>query len=255
MLAWLQISIKDIIDILMLATCLYYAYVTLRYSGSRSLFSGIIAFVVLWLLISQVLQMRLMGALLDKFANIGVLLLVIIFQEEIRKILVTIGSAQRWRRLRRLLRVGQEEQSEAEYIAPIVLACMNMARKKTGALIAVQGSMYLSSYQHAGERFTASVNARLIENIFFKNSPMHDGAMIIAGGKICAAGCILPVASNPDLNKDLGLRHRSALGLAQKTDAKVIIISEERGTISLAYSGEILVDITPEELRQLLTQE
>ena len=199
--------------------------------------------------------MRLMGALLDKFANIGVLLLVIIFQEEIRKILVTIGSAQRWRRLRRLLRVGQEEQSEAEYIAPIVLACMNMARKKTGALIAVQGSMDLSSYQHAGERFTASVNARLIENIFFKNSPMHDGAMIIAGGKICAAGCILPVASNPDLNKDLGLRHRSALGLAQKTDAKVIIISEERGTISLAYSGEILVDITPEELRQLLTQE
>lgn len=255
MLAWLQISIKDIIDILMLATCLYYAYVTLRYSGSRSLFSGIIAFVVLWLLISQVLQMRLMGALLDKFTNIGVLLLVIIFQEEIRKILVTIGSAQRWRRLRRLLRVGQEEQSEAEYIAPIVLACMNMARKKTGALIAVQGSMDLSSYQHAGERFTASVNARLIENIFFKNSPMHDGAMIIAGGKICAAGCILPVASNPDLNKDLGLRHRSALGLAQKTDAKVIIISEERGTISLAYSGEILVDITPEELRQLLTQE
>lgn len=255
MLAWLQISIKDIIDILMLATCLYYAYVTLRYSGSRSLFSGIIAFVVLWLLISQVLQMRLMGALLDKFANIGVLLLVIIFQEEIRKILVTIGSAQRWRRLRRLLRVGQEEQSEAEYIAPIVLACMNMARKKTGALIAVQGSMDLSSYQHAGERFTASVNARLIENIFFKNSPMHDGAMIIAGGKICAAGCILPVASNPDLNKDLGLRHRSALGLSQKTDAKVIIISEERGTISLAYSGEILVDITPEELRQLLTQE
>ena len=255
MLAWLQISIKDIIDILMLATCLYYAYVTLRYSGSRSLFSGIIAFVVLWLLISQVLQMRLMGALLDKFANIGVLLLVILFQEEIRKILVTIGSAQRWRRLRRLLRVGQEEQSEAEYIAPIVLACMNMARKKTGALIAVQGSMDLSSYQHAGERFTASVNARLIENIFFKNSPMHDGAMIIAGGKICAAGCILPVASNPDLNKDLGLRHRSALGLAQKTDAKVIIISEERGTISLAYSGEILVDITPEELRQLLTQE
>ena len=255
MLAWLQISIKDIVDILMLATCLYYAYVTLRYSGSRSLFSGIIAFVVLWLLISQVLQMRLMGALLDKFANIGVLLLVIIFQEEIRKILVTIGSAQRWRRLRRLLRVGQEEQSEAEYIAPIVLACMNMARKKTGALIAVQGSMDLSSYQHAGERFTASVNARLIENIFFKNSPMHDGAMIIAGGKICAAGCILPVASNPDLNKDLGLRHRSALGLAQKTDAKVIIISEERGTISLAYSGEILVDITPEELRQLLTQE
>lgn len=255
MFAWLQISLKDIIDILMLATCLYYAYVTLRYSGSRSLFTGIITFVVLWLLISQVFQMRLMGALLDKFANIGVLLLVIIFQEEIRKVLVTIGSAQRWRRLRSLLRVKTDEDTEADHIAPIVLAAMNMARKKTGALIAIQGTMDLSAYQHAGERFTASVNARLIENIFFKNSPMHDGAMIIAGGKICAAGCILPVASNPDLNKDLGLRHRSALGLAQKTDAKVIIISEERGSISLAYRGEILVDLSPEELRKYLTEE
>ena len=226
MLWWLQISIKDIIDILLLAVCLYYTYITLRYSGSRSLFMGIVTFIILWLVISQVLQMRLMGALLDKFVNIGFLLLVIIFQDEVRKVLV---------------------------IAPVVLACMNMARKKTGALIAIQGNMDLTPYQHAGERFLASVNARLIETIFFKNSPLHDGAMIIAGEKICAAGCILPVASNPDLNKDLGLRHRSALGLSQKTDAKVIIVSEERGSISLAYRGEIIVDITADELRELLS--
>ena len=220
MLWWLQISIKDIIDILLLAVCLYYTYVTLRYSGSRSLFMGIVTFIILWLLISQVLQMRLMGALLDKFVNIG-----------------------------------EQARVEAAYVAPVVLACMNMARKKTGALIAVQGNMDLTPYQHAGERFLASVNARLIEAIFFKNSPLHDGAMIIAGEKICAAGCILPVASNPDLNKDLGLRHRSALGLSQKTDAKVIIVSEERGTISLAYRGEIIVDITADELRELLSAE
>ena len=256
MLWWLQISIKDIIDILLLAVCLYYAYVTLRYSGSRSLFMGIVTFIILWLLISQVLQMRLMGALLDKFVNIGFLLLVIIFQDEVRKILVTIGSAQRWRKIRGLFRDrGEQVRVEAAYVAPVVLACMNMARKKTGALIAVQGNMDLTPYQHAGERFLASVNARLIEAIFFKNSPLHDGAMIIAGEKICAAGCILPVASNPDLNKDLGLRHRSALGLSQKTDAKVIIVSEERGTISLAYRGEIIVDITADELRELLSAE
>ena len=97
------------------------------------------------------------------------------------------------------------------------------------------------------------MNARLIETIFFKNSPLHDGAMIIAGEKICAAGCILPVASNPDLNKDLGLPHRSSLVLSQKTDAKVIIVSEERGSISLAYRGEIIVDITADELRELLS--
>ena len=233
MLWWLQISIKDIIDILLLAVCLYYTYVTLRYSGSRSLFMGIVTFIILWLLISQVLQMRLMGALLDKFVNIGFLLLVIIFQDEVRKILVTIGSAQRWRKIRGLFR-DRGEQARVE---------------------AIQGNMDLTPYQHAGERFLASVNARLIEAIFFKNSPLHDGAMIIAGEKICAAGCILPVASNPDLNKDLGLRHRSALGLSQKTDAKVIIVSEERGTISLAYRGEIIVDITADELRELLSAE
>jgi TIGR00159 family protein len=255
MLWWLQISIKDIIDILLLAVCLYYTYITLRYSGSRSLFMGIVTFIILWLVISQVLQMRLMGALLDKFVNIGFLLLVIIFQDEVRKVLITIGSAQRWRKIRNFFRDSREQQSpvEAAYIAPVVLACMNMARKKTGALIAIQGNMDLTPYQHAGERFLASANARLIETIFFKNSPLHDGAMIIAGEKICAAGCILPVASNPDLNKDLGLRHRSALGLSQKTDAKVIIVSEERGSISLAYRGEIIVDITADELRELLS--
>ena len=229
MLAWLDISIKDIIDILLLAVFLYYAFTTMRYSGSRSLFMGIIAFLGIWLLISQVLQMRLMGALLDKFINIGFIILVIIFQDEIKKILVTIGSAQRWRKIRRFFREGSaKEQEEEDYIAPVVLACMNMARKKTGALIAIQGTSDLTPYQHA---------------------------MIIAGGKICAAGCILPVASDTDLNKDLGLRHRSALGLSQKTDAKIIIISEERGTISLAYRSEIIVDITPDELRALLSSE
>ena len=256
MLSWLDISIKDIIDILLMAVFLYYAFVTLRYSGSRSIFMGIVTFLILWLLISQVLQMRLMGALLDKFINIGFIILVIIFQDEIKKILVTIGSAQRWKKIRKLLRDGSaKEQDEADYIAPVVLACMNMARKKTGALIAVQGISDLTPYQHAGERFLATVNARLIETIFFKNTPLHDGAMIISAGKICAAGCILPVASNTDLNKDLGLRHRSALGLSQKTDAKVIIISEERGSISLAYRGEIIVDISPDELRALLASE
>ena len=184
MLAWLDISIKDIIDILLLAICIYYAFVTLRYSGSRSLFMGTIAFLGLWLLISQVLQMRLMGALLDKFINIGFIILVIIFQEEIKKILVTVGSAQRWKKIRRLFREGAaKDQVEEDYISPVVLACMNMARKKTGALIAIQGVSDLTPYQHAGERFLASVNARLIETIFFKNSPLHDGAMIIAGGR------------------------------------------------------------------------
>lgn len=253
---WLQFSFKDAVDVLLLAIFLYYTYKTLRASGSKALFTGIMTFFALWILISRILEMQLMGALLDKFVNIGVLVLVIIFQDEMKKFLMTIGSAQRWRRFRQLFRdKRQSEAARDQQIAPIVLACLNMARKRTGALIALQQSFDLSVYQHAGERFEADINARLIETIFFKNSPLHDGAMIISGGKIRAAGCILPVASNPDLNKDLGLRHRSALGLSQQTDAKVIIISEERGSISLAHRGEVHIDISIEQLQEFLTQD
>ncbi|KGN70200.1 diadenylate cyclase CdaA [Porphyromonas sp. COT-239 OH1446] len=253
---WLQFSLKDAIDILLLAVFLYYTYTVLKASGSKAIFTGVIAFFGLWILISHILKMQLMGALLDKFVNIGFLVLVIIFQDEMKQFLSTIGSAQKWKRFRRYFRDKRQQSADRErYIAPIVLACLNLSRKRTGALIAIQQSFDLSVYQHAGERFEADVNARLIETIFFKNSPLHDGAMIIAQGKIRAAGCILPVASNPDLNKDLGLRHRSALGLSQQTDAKVIIISEERGTISMAYRGEIMLDITAEQLQELLSKE
>lgn len=132
---------------------------------------------------------------------------------------------------------------------------MNMARKKTGALIVIQQDVDLSIYEHTGEMFTADVNARLIENIFFKNSPLHDGAMIIADGRIKAAGCILPVAQNANLPKDLGLRHRSALGMSLEIDALIIIVSEERGKISVAHNGKLDINISAEDLQQILSGE
>lgn len=256
-LLWLTFSFKDAIDILLVAVFLYYIYQILRTSGSRQLFVGIFTFVALWILVSQVLRMRLMGQILDKFVSIGFLVIIIIFQEEVRKFLATIGSSQRWKFLSNLLRVdknGQKEANEKRYHAPLVLACMNMAKAKTGALIAVEGKMSLSTYMYTGETFKAEINARLIENIFFKNSPLHDGAMIIANGEICAAGCILPVASSVLSDKSLGLRHRSALGLSQETDALVIIISEERGKISIAHKGELFTNIEIDELRTRLEQ-
>ncbi len=253
---WIPFTIKDAIDIVLVAVFMYYVYKVLKNSGSRALFMGIISFIVLWIVISQVLQMRLMGAIMDKFVSVGVLVLVIIFQEEIRRFLSTLGSAHSMRFFKKIFEHKRESDDELpKYVAPVVLACMNMARKKTGALIAIQQQMPLSNYEHTGEMFKSDINARLIENIFFKNSPLHDGAMIIANNQIHAAGCILPVANDLNLNKDLGLRHRSALGLAQETDAKVIIISEERGSISLAYHGEIHVDITADELQKLLINE
>ena len=249
---WLSLTLKDVIDITVLAIFLYYTYSILRNSGSKALFMGIMTFFVTWVLVSQVLEMKLMGALLDKFVNIGFLVLIIIFQEEIKKFLVTIGSARRWQRFTGFLRDKKSVDNSTHQIAPLILACKNMARKKTGALIVIQQNIDLTQWMHAGERFTSDVNARLIENIFFKNSPLHDGAMVIVGDKIKAAGVILPVANNADLNKDLGLRHRAALGLAQKTDGIVIIISEERGHISVAHHGEIRTNITVEELQSVL---
>ena len=251
----ISFGIKDALDVLLVAFFTYQIYKLMKSSGTLPVFSGIVSVVIVWLIVSQVLEMRLMGAILDRFISVGFIVLVVLFQDDIRRFLVTLGSNPGWRFVAKLFSRRTTDTKEQNYIAPVVLACMNMARKKTGALIAVQGISDLTPYQHAGERFLATVNARLIETIFFKNSPLHDGAMIISAGKICAAGCILPVASNTDLNKDLGLRHRSALGLSQKTDAKVIIISEERGSISLAYRGEIIVDISPDELRALLASE
>lgn len=254
---WIPLTLKDIIDILLLSGMLYASYSILKSSGSKALFSGIIFFIAVWIIISQILEMRLVGALLDKFVNIGFIIIVVIFQEEIRKFLATIGSAGRWRRVRRILfrdKADNDSSVSSPFVAPITLACMNMARKKLGALIVVQRSMDLTPWMHAGERFTADVNARLIEAIFFKNSPMHDGAMVISGRKITAAGVILPVANNADLNKDLGLRHRAALGLSQKTDALIVIISEERGTISVAHLGEIVTGISVEQLQEMLSR-
>lgn len=252
---WIPLTLKDAIDILLLAVFLHASYSILKSSGSRALFSGILSFIALWIIISQILEMRLVGAILDKFISVGFLIIVIIFQEEIKRFLATIGSGGPWRKFRLPFRdrSGASLQ-EQPFVTPIVLACMNMSRKKTGALIVVEQSIDLTPWMHAGERFSADVNARLIENIFFKNSPMHDGAMVISHGHISAAGVILPVANNADLNKDLGLRHRAALGLSQKTDAIIIIISEERGTISIAHLGEILTNVTVEQLQEVLSK-
>jgi uncharacterized protein (TIGR00159 family) len=251
---WMHLGIKDIVDILLVAFFMYQAYKLMKNSGSIALFSGVVAFIAVWVIISQVLEMRLMGAILDKLISVGVLVLVILFQDEIRRFLFALGSHRGWKIFSKLFK-GRNGSAvdESKYIAPVVLACMNMARKKTGALIVIQQEMELSVYEHTGEMFTADVNARLIENLFFKNSPLHDGALLIADNRIRAAGCILPIARHAVLSKEFGLRHRSALGLSMETDALIIVVSEERGKISVAYQGRLAANITAEELQQILS--
>lgn len=253
---WLQFGVKDLIDILLVAFFLYKTYQVMKTSGTLAIFSGVVSFIVVWILISQVLEMKLMGAILDKFISVGFVVLVVLFQDEIRRFLLVLGSHRGWKFLSKLFsKRDPNSENESKFVAPVVLACMNMAKKKTGALICIQQEMELTVYEHTGEMFNADVNARLIENIFFKNSPLHDGAMIIADNRIKAAGCILPVAQNASLPKEMGLRHRSGLGMSLETDAIVIIVSEERGKISVAHKGNLSVNVTAEELQQILSGE
>jgi uncharacterized protein (TIGR00159 family) len=248
------IKIKDVIDILLVAVFLYETYLLVKKTRTTPIFIGVLAFIVIWILVSQVFELKLMGAILDKFVSVGSILLIIVFQKEIRDFLQALGSNKGFGFIKRLFKPKDDTNVDQDLtsIMPVVLAVMDMAKRKEGALIAFQQDISLDTFIETGEIINANISSLLIENIFFKNSPLHDGAMIIVGKKIKAAGCILPVSQNQDIPKEVGLRHRSALGLSQETDAKVIIVSEENGTISLAYKGELQLNISAEELQKTL---
>ena len=253
-----EFGIKDIIDITLVALMLYYIYRLMKESRSLNVFIGIMMFVVLCLLVSQILEMRLLGSIMDKLVSVGVIGLIILFQEDIRKFLYNIGAHQR---MRLLLRFFQQEKEEGgggasrETIVPIVLACMNMSKRKVGALIVIERTTPLDDIADTGDKIDANINQRLIENIFFKNSPLHDGAMVISRQRIKAAGCILPVSHSLDIPKELGLRHRAAMGMSQDSDAVVIVVSEETGGITVAIKGQFQLRLSAEKLESVLTEE
>ncbi len=249
----IEFSIKDAIDILIVACMLYYLYKMMRDSGTIKIFKGVMAFVVVWVVFRLFLDMRLLGAIMDKFISLGLLVLVILFQEEIRRFLFELGSRNRWKFMFGFLRKN-DKNAVKPYVMALVYACMNMAKTKTGALIVVERNTPLEKYERTGEPLNADVNTRLIENIFFKNSPLHDGAMIISDDRITAAACILPVSHNTDIPKSLGLRHRSALGISQETDAIAIIVSEETGNISVAQNGKFRLRLSGKDLEDILSQ-
>lgn len=249
-------GIKDIIDILLVALLLYYVYRMMKSSGALSLFYGVLAFIVVWLVASEILDMRLTGTILDKFMSIGLIVLVILFQDQIKRFLIDIGSKGRLRSIIGLFHKGKEREEAVKRkgVMAVVYACMSMSKSHTGALIVIQRKVPLRDYEQTGDIIDANVNMRLIENIFFKNSPLHDGAMIIAGGRITSVGCILPVSHDMNIPKSLGLRHRAALGMSQATDAICVIVSEETGGISIARDGQLRVKVSTHDLEQTLAE-
>lgn len=250
-------GIKDILDIAIVATLLYYLYRIMKESGTINIFFGVLAFIAVWVVTSEILEMRLIGTILDKFMSIGLLILVILFQDQIKRFLVELGSQRRWKFLKSLFhhhhRGGDHGDDQRRWVLPIVYACMNMSKSKTGALIVIEQNVPLETYEKSGDRIDAEINSRLIENIFFKNSPLHDGAMIVAHDRIKAAGCILPVSHDTSIPRSLGLRHRSALGISQATDAVAIVVSEETGGISIAHRGSLKTRLSSTELEQYLS--
>ncbi len=252
-----EFGIKDIVDILLVALMLYYFYRLMKESRSLNIFIGIMMFVMVWLLVSQVFEMRLLGSIMDKLVSVGVIGLIVLFQDEIRKFFNELGTRQRLRVFLKFFSSDKKKDdgSNKETIVPLVLACLNMSNRQEGALIVIERHMSLNEIVSTGDIIDANINQLLIENIFFKNSPLHDGAMVISNRRIKAAGCILPVSHNKDIPKELGLRHRAALGMTQNSDAIVIIVSEETGAISMAIRGNFHLKLSAEQLESILTEE
>ena len=255
-----EFGIKDLIDIILVATMLYYIYRLMRESRSLNVFIGILVFIITWLFVSRIMQMRLLGSILDKLVSVGVIVLIVLFQDEIRKFLYNLGAHQRVKAIKKFF-FKKEVDKEAGRrdtmvtVIPIVMAAINMSKGKVGALIIVEREMSLDDIVATGDNIDANINQQLIENIFFKNAPLHDGAMIVKGKRIRAAGCILPVSHDLNIPRELGLRHRAAMGMSQASDALCIVVSEETGRISAAINGQFRLRLSAENLESLLNDE
>ncbi len=249
----ISLGVKDIVDILIIALLLFYLYKLMKNSGTLSLFYGVLVFLALWVIASEIFGLRLTGTILDKFMSIGLIILVILFQDQIKRFLIDIGSKGKLSYFKRMFRHENTNEADHSRVMAVVYACMSMSKSKTGALIVFQRKMPLDDYEKTGDIIDAKINVRLIENIFFKNSPLHDGAMIISDHVIKSVGCILPVSHDMDIPKNLGLRHRAALGMSQVTDAVCVIVSEETGNISVAKDGQIMVKVGTADLEHILS--
>jgi uncharacterized protein (TIGR00159 family) len=239
------------------AVLLYQCFVWMRGTGARNIFIGLLLFMVARFLVTRIFKLELLGEIFDGLFNVGAIALIVIFQVEIRRFFFNIGKRDNWKHFIGFLNKLHITKASDEAILPlknIANACRNMSKGKVGALIVIAKTTDLQEYIDTGEVINAEINTRLIENIFFKNSPLHDGALIIAKNKIVAAGAILPISRSPEIPKELGLRHRAALGISERTDAVIIIVSEETGNISLAYNSVYNLKINQLELENLLME-
>jgi diadenylate cyclase len=248
-----NISLVDVIDVLLFSLLLYVVYNLMKGTAAMRIFIGIIAVYLVWKIV-RIFHMSLLTEILGQFISVGFVALIVVFQPEIRQFLLLLGKARIIRKQPRRFLFWKLKLDEGTslYIDKIVKACQKMADTKTGALIVITRQSELQNYVDTGQILDARISEILLETIFFRNSPLHDGAVIITGQNIRAARCLLPVSGSHDIPVQFGLRHRAAVGITERSDALAIIVSEERGQISFSEEGKLYANITPSELSNLL---
>lgn len=247
-----DIHIIDIVDILLVGLLVFYVYKLIRGTAAISIFLGIIILYIIWAVV-KALNMSLLSEIMGQVLGVGVIAIIVLFQQEIRKFLLSLGSTYivNNEKLEFISRIfgnrGIGMQMHA--LDEITEACRKMSETRTGALIVLARTSSMDFVIETGDIIDAKISRRLIENLFFKNSPLHDGAMVIANDRVVAARCTLPISKNPNIPANYGMRHRAATGLSEETDACVIVVSEETGNISFVMDGHIRTMGSISELR------
>tara|TARA_B100001175_G_scaffold156135_1_gene132282 strand:- start:2293 stop:3078 length:786 start_codon:yes stop_codon:yes gene_type:complete len=250
-------DIVDVIDIILVAILLYYVYKLVKGTAAINILIGIIIIYLIWKL-TDILEMNILSNLLGQFISVGVFALIVVFQQEIRKFLLMLGSNNLTNNKLYFKYINifkPSREINQMNIDEFLKSCQKLVKSKTGALFIIERNNSLDFIKNTGDNLYLEISSPIIESIFFKNSPLHDGAVIIDGNFITAARVILPVSENKNINSRLGLRHRAAFGITEKTDAIAIVISEENGKITFIKNGEIFAYKDSENLKTMIEAE
>tara|TARA_B100000925_G_C21913193_1_gene432474 strand:+ start:202 stop:993 length:792 start_codon:yes stop_codon:yes gene_type:complete len=257
-LDFIKSTILPIIDLILVVVMLYYAYKLVRGTAAIIVFRGFVIIYFIWW-ITDLLNMNILSSILGGFIGVGVFAVIIVFQQEIRKFLLLLGSSSFannktfWRRFNLFFKI-KNEQTKLK-IDDFIEACKKLKKNKTGAIFVFERNNNLDFIKEDGDMINAELSLPIIESIFYKNSPLHDGAVIVVGNMIVASRVTLPISKNRKINKSLGLRHKAGIGVTEETDAVSIVISEEKGTISYIKSGKIINYKNLSDLRNLISND
>ncbi len=246
-----RLGVAVIIDMVVVAFLFYKILSTVRSTNAKNVGKGLI-FLVLAAVLTSILQLNAMNFIISQILELGILALVILFQPELRRFLEKMGS----KRLAEWMGNKDGKRSSAEYVVETVVnACEILSRDRTGALIVLEREVRLDEYFNTGTELDARVSVQLLRSVFHPNTALHDGAVVLRGDRVAAASCVLPLTANTHLNADLGTRHRAGVGMSESSDAVVVIVSEETGTISVAVGGMLKRHLAPQMLQRLLKNE